>query len=230
MKCPVCGGSTEPAVRFCTACGSFLSGRRAGHENNPVVDFNNDSLEIISRLPFVTPETAVFIVRERANRGGFFNITEVANYLKLNYEETLRLENVATCGKYSKKLRHIPEPEQSADEWRGYMDILGQRRHEGLESSVEVPPPDEPFKDTGDRLDINSCSEKELAAIPGIGLAVAKKIIAERTRRGLFTSLEEAIASVRIDSKTAGRLLRHTTVSLTSESPAGSRKTRLIDF
>ena len=42
-------------------------------------------------------------------------------------------------------------------------------------------------------LDINSCTEEELAELPGVGLILAKKTIKIRNEKGNFTSVDEFI-------------------------------------
>jgi competence protein ComEA len=43
----------------------------------------------------------------------------------------------------------------------------------------------------GNQININEAGEEELVKLPGVGPAMAKKIIAYRTEQGLFTSVED---------------------------------------
>lgn len=57
----------------------------------------------------------------------------------------------------------------------------------------------EPFVPT-EPLDINTASESALAAIPGIGIILAKKAISIRNQKGKFESVDDFISSVGIRS------------------------------
>jgi len=48
-------------------------------------------------------------------------------------------------------------------------------------------------------LDINSCTEEELAELPGIGLILAKKAIKMRSEKGCFASVDEFIEKLNIN-------------------------------
>ena len=43
----------------------------------------------------------------------------------------------------------------------------------------------------GQRLDLNTVSEAELARVPGVGASLARRLVREREARGRFTSWEE---------------------------------------
>jgi competence protein ComEA len=58
----------------------------------------------------------------------------------------------------------------------------------------------------GDRVDLNRAGEAELIALPGIGPALAGRILAERERRGRFRSVDELLEVRGIGPATLERL------------------------
>ncbi|TVR68722.1 MAG: ComEA family DNA-binding protein [Sphaerobacteraceae bacterium] len=45
--------------------------------------------------------------------------------------------------------------------------------------------------DSGDRINVNTASQAELQSLPGVGPAIAERIIDHRTSEGLFESIDE---------------------------------------
>jgi len=73
----------------------------------------------------------------------------------------------------------------------------GVNHHHGRRRSA-TPPPDA-------SVDVNAAGEAELAAVPGIGRAVASRIVELRQREGNFTALDELLD---VAGMTASRLER----------------------
>lgn len=59
------------------------------------------------------------------------------------------------------------------------------------------------------RVDVNTASWRELAALPGIGEAKAKAIVAEREAHGVFSSTSDLDRVPGIGGKTIGELSRY---------------------
>lgn len=72
-------------------------------------------------------------------------------------------------------------------------------------------------------LNVNTCSEEELAALPGVGVASAKKAIAHRQQHGDFASVEEFITVLAIKPHIAVGLVGSLTAEPT-HSTAHDRK------
>lgn len=62
-------------------------------------------------------------------------------------------------------------------------------------------------------IDLNSASVDEIADLAGIGVALAKRIVEERTRRGGFSSVGEVADALRLQPHVLSRLQRAATVS-----------------
>lgn len=75
-------------------------------------------------------------------------------------------------------------------------------------------------------IDINSCSESELATVPGIGLILAKKAVALRDASGGFNSLSDFFDALNINESLRQLLSKR----LTCEEKHTSPKGRKIDF
>ena len=54
----------------------------------------------------------------------------------------------------------------------------------------------------GQRLDINQASARDLALLPGVGPATARRIVMERRRHGPFVSPEDLTRTPGVGSKT----------------------------
>jgi competence ComEA-like helix-hairpin-helix protein len=68
----------------------------------------------------------------------------------------------------------------------------------------ESPVPDDPALEV--RIDVNTAPAAELEALPGIGAALAARIVAERTARGAFRSVEDLVRVPGVGEKLAERL------------------------
>lgn len=82
--------------------------------------------------------------------------------------------------------------------------------------SAPGPAPDEPAAACllfGRPLDVNSASAEDLAAIPGLGVTRAARVIAERGRRGAYHSVEDLAEVPGIGPVTMERLRRSVAVA-----------------
>ena len=79
-------------------------------------------------------------------------------------------------------------------------------------------------------LDLNSATEESLAALPGIGPILAKRIVEERSSRGGFQSLEDLAATVDLKPHVLQRLPGSLTVLPRSEGSTGRSRGRVVDF
>jgi len=66
--------------------------------------------------------------------------------------------------------------------------------------------------DSGDRINLNSATQKELESLPGVGPATAKNIIDYREKYGGFADIEEIKNVKRIGDKTYEKLKEYITV------------------
>jgi DNA uptake protein ComE-like DNA-binding protein len=193
MKCPICDANAKLTDRFCPACGAFLRGKRSGCDESKDlrVDVNNDSLERIERLPGISRERAVALVRERMNRSGFMNLSEAMSFLNLDSTEKIEFGRSAVCLPVGVEI--LSECEQTsapsqADEWSEMT-----KREEARKKASKTPRKEERRAPISARniIDINSASEAEIAALPALNAIIAKNIVAEREVRGGFSSMDE---------------------------------------
>ncbi|WP_245585932.1 ComEA family DNA-binding protein [Paenibacillus pinihumi] len=80
-------------------------------------------------------------------------------------------------------------------EGKGYESNASHGQHSG-----DTPPP-EPLVDAEGRLNLNKAQAEDLIALPGIGPAKAQAIVDERSRNGLFRSVEDITRVKGIGSK-----------------------------
>ncbi len=78
-----------------------------------------------------------------------------------------------------------------------------------LNTTAETPDPQPPF-----RIDLNTADASALTAIPGIGPALAERILTYRTEHGPFLSVEELMAVSGIGERVFAGAANHLTLSL----------------
>jgi competence protein ComEA len=149
------------------------------------VDLDRAPAEELARLPRIGPALAARIVQDREEHGPFGSLEA--------------LDRVPGVG--PTVLRAL----------RPHAAFSGSRQGPAAAGSPEgsplIGPPAPPAGRTGPRggsqvgtrgdLDLNTASPAELEALPGIGPALAKAIVAERAAGGPFRSLEDLRRRVR---------------------------------
>jgi hypothetical protein len=81
-----------------------------------------------------------------------------------------------------------------------------------------------------DLIDLNTASVDDIAALPGVGVATAHRIVEERQRRGGFGSVDEAALAVNVQPHVRARLQKLAVVS-ERQQPTRQRSTgRIVDI
>ena len=149
------------------------------------VDLDRAPAEELARLPRIGPALAARIVQDREKHGPFGSLEA--------------LDRVPGVGP---TILRAVQP---------HATFSGSRQGPVIQGSPEgsplIGPPVPPAAKTGPRgasqlwargdLDLNTASQAELEALPGIGPALAKAIVAERAAGGPFRSLEDLKRRVR---------------------------------
>lgn len=162
------------------------------------LDPNTAPAEELDRLPGVGPSVARAIVDHREAEGAFRSA-----------EDLLAVRGIgpATLEKIRERLR-LPEerlalPPRAGPSGRGLLAPPGERdrrarsRRAGASSGGEAA------------VDVNRASAAELESLPGIGPALAARILERRERVGRFSSVEELISVRGIGPATLERLRGH---------------------
>ena len=82
-------------------------------------------------------------------------------------------------------------------------------------------------------LDINSCTEDELAELPGVGLILAKEAIKIRSQKGSFASVDEFIEKLNVNSHYVARIREMIccgTAQANKKPEAFKVKGRMVDY
>jgi DNA uptake protein ComE-like DNA-binding protein len=90
--------------------------------------------------------------------------------------------------------------------------------------------PDVGGQASGQQIDVNEAGEDELAGVPQIGVVLAKRIVAERSVRGGFRSVDEMAGVVGIQPHILQRIRAHLTVAPTAGAPIDRPRGRVVDF
>ena len=113
----------------------------------------------------------------------------------------------------------LPEPDWK-DEDEDAPDLDGPDQQLDLSSAaVELEP-----------VDVNLAEEGELAALPGVGVILAKRAVSERSVRGGFSTVEEFIAVLELKPHVAVRVLERITVTAGAAPPAPRIQGRVVDY
>ncbi|MFD1955143.1 ComEA family DNA-binding protein [Paenibacillus thailandensis] len=102
-----------------------------------------------------------------------------------------------------------------------------------LEQRSTVPTVDPPVPDSlfaGKRIDVNMTSETELAAIPQIGIILAKKIVLKRQETGGFRSFDEFVTVMGLREQAAVKLREQLAFSQQAPQRQTTSSGRKIDF
>jgi len=79
-------------------------------------------------------------------------------------------------------------------------------------------------------LDINSCTEADLAGLPGVGLILAKKAIRLRESKNGFSSVDEFIEGIGVKPHHVERLKNLVVCKPVKSADAGIKGGRMVDF
>lgn len=144
------------------------------------LDPNRSGEEDLDRLPGIGPATARAWVTSREEEGGFWRA-----------EDLLEVPGIgpATLAKINPYL-----------DFSGGMPLgLRDRQREkaarlpkgGVAAPTHIQPPHSRTGRSGSRIDLNKAGPEELASLPGIGPALAGRIVEDRSRNGPFHKPEE---------------------------------------
>ena len=159
------------------------------------LDPNRSSEEELDRLPGIGPSTARALVEDREKNGGFTRL-----------EDLLRVTGVGPA----KLTRISPHLDFS----KGVPVDLRQNRSGGVKALTSRPGPDGVGLSTtsdsvsmlGTRVDLNRGTSKDLQSLPGIGPALAQRILDSRSQEGPFRSPEDLLRVRGVGPATLARI------------------------
>lgn len=146
------------------------------------IDLNRAPLEELERLPGVGPATARRIVRERERSGGFARPEDLSRVpglgaVRVNRILPYLLDHSLPYFERPAGGSRVPPASANGASPRG-----ASSRLEGRERSAR---PDRPG------LDLNLATEEQLQRLPGVGPAIARRIVRMRDRDGPFKDVRE---------------------------------------
>ena len=169
--------------------------RSAPFASGETLDPNRTGEEELDRLPGIGPSTARALVADRAERGGF-----------TGPEDLLRVRGIgpATLEKIRPFLDFSGGVPRGLDGPRG---VKGEGTV-GSESFARKVSPRAPDTETsaGVRIDLNRAGTKELQSLPGIGPALAQRILDSRIREGRFQTPEDLLRVRGVGPATLARI------------------------
>ena len=162
------------------------------------IDPNRATAVELDRLSGVGPATAKNIVEEREANGPFLTADDLTRVRGIGPTTVAKIEPFLD-------LDDVPPPSANRRVAGG--------RSTGREGTLVGGRPDVPGRPPGgaNPVDVNRASAQELQRLPGIGPALAKRIVAAR-REGPFTSLDDLLRVSGIGPQKLGRLRPFATV------------------
>ena len=164
------------------------------------IDPNTAGEEDLDRLPRVGPSIAQRIVEEREANGPYASVADLARVPGLGVRSVERLAPhlaLPPGGPASRAAR--PRPARVGERGRSPPFARTGANTQQPESTGRAGAPGPP-------LDLNRATVQELQQLPGIGPALAGRIVALRTERGAFAAPEELKEVSGIGAKTYARL------------------------
>lgn len=149
------------------------------------IDLNHADAGVLKQLPGVGPQLADRIVDHRNRNGPFGKIEDLKSVQGIGPATLERLRYVVVVGSMS-----TPVP---------------QREMQPLRSGPKASP--------ASPIDLNRATAQELMTLPGIGPALADRIIEDRQTKGPFQSVNDLSRIRGIKAKTIEKLAPHVEVS-----------------
>lgn len=154
------------------------------------VDLNRAEADELERLPRVGPTLARRIVAERRTRGPFRSLADLGRVPGIGPRLIGALEGAVTLdGLVPAAAGEAPGPQGAA-----------------------APVPVGGAPPCPDRIAVNRASVPELRCLPGIGAALAERIVAERTSHGNFRSVGDLSRVAGLGARRIARLAQHAVI------------------
>lgn len=155
-----------------------------------LVDINAATADELTALPGIGPALGARIVQDRAERGPFSTLDDLARVPGIGPKTVERLRAHATVG-------GAPSP-----------------------ATPLVPTTPTPWPAAAPPIDLNAADAAALETLPGIGPALAARILEHRAEHGPFASVDALTGVKGIGPKTLERLRPRITVTGASPTPA----------
>jgi competence protein ComEA len=186
------------------------------------LDLNVASQEDLARLPRIGPALAARIVEYRKANGPFKRVEDLAQVKGIGGA------TLSEIRKYVRVVHDTPlsesfwsrEPKEQPELAGSLRTVSYNRSKDGLspkpQREVASPARDEPPPLVEGKIDLNVASQEELVWLPGIGPALAGRIVEYRKANGPFRRVED-LAHVRgIGEATLSEIRKHIRIELTS--------------
>ncbi len=166
------------------------------------IDVNAAAADELDRLPGVGATLAQRILEERERGGAYDSPADLRAVPGLGAALLARLESHLAFGPGPGLSRRLPAPVPDTDVATNPTDHTappssgnGRRRtRRGADDAPVAHPLPQPRPPSpGERLDLNRASAAQLEALPGIGPALAARIVAKRDSLNGFRSVDELV-------------------------------------
>lgn len=162
------------------------------------LDPNGASEVELDRLPGVGPTVARAIVKTRETMGAFASVDDLVRVPGIGPATVERIrEHLELSPVVPGATRQRGSPARTSNDRKGLQSATGRPLLSQYAREAD---------ERDSRVDVNGASEQELERLPGIGPALAERIVRSRVARGGFRSVDELIEIWGIGPATLERL------------------------
>lgn len=186
---------------------------------------NSDSLSMNLTMPFLLVVGVVSLVHAFKARREYLVRLETLQSREPSRTATLRREVQREYGVGTQEA-----PLSQSDAWPQPTTLPSRNQERASAPPAESPDPPSSAGTQASTTDLNNASERELAALPGVGVIVAKRAVSLRESKGGFRSVEDFGEALNLKPHIVERVRPLVSISPAQQSERPGSSGRIVDF